>query len=161
MKPEKKSTALVTKKSKPNSFPADRLLRGAEIYTNFFEIKFSSGDIYKYSAEMKPEELDARKKMSILSFAMRRNKEVIREKFGDGYVFNNFAIYSKKGADKVELKVTFDEQEYTITCRQIRFILALFLILSLWELDLGWTWLLSWVILENDFDVWLKIGWVT
>ena len=126
MKPKTKSTALVAKKSKPNRYPANKLLRGADFYTNFFEIKFSNGEIYKYAAEIEPEVLDARKRMSIVSLAMRRNSETIREKFGNAYVFNNFAIYSKRGADKVELKVTFDEQEYSISCQDIQFYIDIY-----------------------------------
>lgn len=115
MKNNKK--ALVPMKKAASSYNPDKHLRPMDIFTNFFEIKFENNDIFKYAAEIEPDVVDARERMSIVSLALRRHSTLIREKFGDGYVFNNFAIYSKKTVFKQELKVTFDEQEYTISCK--------------------------------------------
>lgn len=79
--------------------------------SNTFEILFKS-DPFKYTVEVDPNPGD--NVMSLIGKALRANSAVLKEKFGNSYIFTNNSIYSTNITDKIDLKVIWDEIEYEI-----------------------------------------------
>ena len=83
-----------------------------KFFSNTFEIKFKK-ETFKYAVEIDPN--PGANAMSVIGKALRANSTVLKEKYGNSYIFINNAIYSPniaKGSE--EIKVLWDEVEYTI-----------------------------------------------
>lgn len=93
------------------SFDFSKAMVKQKLTTNAFTIMFNK-KTFKYAVELDP--VPEKDSLRIIGKCLRANKENIYEQFGSSYIFINHAIYSQNATDNLELKVTYDEVEYSV-----------------------------------------------
>jgi hypothetical protein len=67
---------------------------------------------FKNSIELDP--ISEKDSLRIIKKCLGKHKEIIHEKFGKNYIFFSNAIYTPNACDNLDLKVTYDDVEYTV-----------------------------------------------
>lgn len=86
-----------------------------KLMSNTFKIQFKN-KTFKYSVELDP--VPEKDSLRIIGKSLRANKEKIYENFGKSYIFINNSIYSQNTTSNMDLKVTYDEIEYSVRSKQ-------------------------------------------
>lgn len=89
-----------------------------QVFSNYFEVDVQ-GSIYKYRVDIDP---NPPNRLYIINRCLRMHRQTLVEKYGNGYIFLNFTIYTKKTADNITLDADVEGNIYKMTITNEGFI---------------------------------------